>query len=113
MMNHMLDNINIAQLEILGVKNESIHLMLVIFCAIITAIIAYIFISLCIFYQWKHVMVYVSYSLGFLVIWWHPNVMIPVNITLEQALKATAIIGWCLALYLFVFKKRKGKEVKT
>lgn len=111
MLNHMLDNINIAQLEILGVKNESLHLILVLFCAIIIAIIAYIFISVCIQYQWKHVMVYVLYSLGILFIWWHPKVMMPLNITLEHVLKATAIFGWCFAIYLSVFKRKKGKEV--
>lgn len=115
MLNHMLDKINIAQLEILGVQKDYLYVSVLVVCIIVILFICYAFISLCMHYQWKHAIMYILYSLGCLFLLWHPSMPDLIEIPMDVALKGIAIIGWCFALYLYVFhivqKQRKKKGV--
>lgn len=110
MVEHMINIINIAQLEMLGVQKEYLYASMLIICLMIVAIICSLLIKLCIYYQWHYVIIYVCFSLLFLLLIWHPFILAPIDISLGTGLKMIAMIGCCFALYLIVTKKQDNKK---
>ncbi len=111
MYDNMLDIINIAQLEILGVKEEQLYFLALILIVIILSMILAPLIIWLIRSQFTYVLIYLICSLSFITFVSVLPLSVVKGIDIRMLLQSSAIYGLgfaCFILYQHIRSNRKG-----
>lgn len=111
--NNMLDIINIAQLEILGVNKQFIYYCLFIMSILIVSVILYPIILILIKHRYIYVFIYIGSSLAFMLLVILFPEIIAKGIEIKRMVQLISLYGFCITCFLFALHVKKRNRHVT